>query len=339
MADQRSDHALAVESLSVAYTLKGRDSTGARRRLLAVDDVSFAIPRGTTLGIVGESGSGKTTAAMAAARLVPHSGGKIHLDGEDFGALDEAELRRARQRVQIIFQDPYSSLNPRLRAAEIVREPMIYAGRTNRAEQDRTIDELFDAVGLRPEQKSLFPHQFSGGQRQRIGIARALSTRPSLIICDEPVSALDVAVQAQILNLLKSLQRQFDLTYLFISHDLGVIQHMCDHIAVMYMGKFMEQADRDSFFAAPRHPYSRALLDAVPSIKTAARPPARLVNGAIPDLSELQTGCRFASRCPHATSICESEVPPLAPATGTSSRHYLACHLADEIGSAPVASS
>jgi peptide/nickel transport system ATP-binding protein len=216
---------------------------------------------------------------------------------------------------------------------------MIYAGRTNRAEQDRTIDELFDAVGLRPEQKSLFPHQFSGGQRQRIGIARALSTRPSLIICDEPVSALDVAVQAQILNLLKSLQRQFDLTYLFISHDLGVIQHMCDHIAVMYMGKFMEQADRDSFFAAPRHPYSRALLDAVPSIKTAARPPARLVNGAIPDLSELQTGCRFASRCPHATSICESEVPPLAPVTGTSSRHYLACHLADEIGSAPVASS
>ena len=338
MAGQDSDYALVVENLSVAYPLKGRDRAGVRRRLLAVDDVSFAIPRGTTLGIVGESGSGKTTAAMAAARLVPHSGGTIHLDGEDFGALDAAALRRARQRVQIIFQDPYSSLNPRLRAAEIVREPMLYAGRTDRAEQERIIDELFEAVGLRPEQKSLFPHQFSGGQRQRIGIARALSTRPSLIICDEPVSALDVAVQAQILNLLKSLQRQFDLTYLFISHDLGVVQHMCDEIAVMYMGKFMEQASRDSFFSAPRHPYSRALLDAVPSIEVVDRPRPPLLDGAIPDLSEPQTGCRFASRCPHALPRCENEVPVLADATGAEGHHRLACHLADEIGSGPVAS-
>ena len=333
MAKQRPDHALVVENLSVAYPLRGRDSTGARRRLLAVDDISFAIQRGSTLGIVGESGSGKTTAAMAAARLVPLIGGSIYLDGEEFGALDTASLRRARQRVQIIFQDPYSSLNPRLRAAEIVREPMIYAGRTDRAEQDRVIDQLFQAVGLRPEQKSLFPHQFSGGQRQRIGIARALSTRPTLIICDEPVSALDVAVQAQILNLLKSLQRQFDLTYMFISHDLGVIQHMCDEIAVMYMGKFMEQADRDSFFAAPRHPYSRALLDAVPSIEAAAPPQARLVDGTIPDLSELQTGCRFASRCPYAAAQCDIRVPPLELATGVTGRHFLACHFADEIGS------
>ena len=332
MAAQRPDHALVVENLSVAYPLRGRDSTGARRRLLAVDNISFAIPRGTTLGIVGESGSGKTTAAMAAARLVPLSGGTIHLDGEEFGALDTAALRRARQRVQIIFQDPYSSLNPRLRAAEIVREPMIYAGLTDRAEQDRIIDQLFQAVGLRPEQKSLFPHQFSGGQRQRIGIARALSTQPTLIICDEPVSALDVAVQAQILNLLKSLQRQFDLTYLFISHDLGVVQHMCDEIAVMYMGKFMEQADRDSFFAAPRHPYSRALLDAVPSIEAQAPPQARLVDGTIPDLSERQTGCRFASRCPYAAAQCDIGVPPLSPANGGKGRHFLACHFADEIG-------
>ena len=332
MAAQRPDHALVVENLSVAYPLRGRDSTGARRRLLAVDNISFVIPRGTTLGIVGESGSGKTTAAMAAARLVPLSGGTIHLDGEEFGALDTAALRRARQRVQIIFQDPYSSLNPRLRAAEIVREPMIYAGRTDRAEQDRIIDQLFQAVGLRPEQKSLFPHQFSGGQRQRIGIARALSTRPTLIICDEPVSALDVAVQAQILNLLKSLQRQFDLTYLFISHDLGVVQHMCDEIAVMYMGKFMEQADRDSFFAAPRHPYSRALLDAVPSIEAQAPSQARLVDGTIPDLSERQTGCRFASRCPYAAAQCDIQVPPLSLATGGKDRHFLACHFADEIG-------
>ena len=332
MAEPRPDHALVVESLSVAYPLRGRDATGARRRLLAVDDVSFAIPRGTTLGIVGESGSGKTTAAMAAARLVPRSGGRILVDGEDFGSLDEAALRRVRQRVQIIFQDPYSSLNPRLRAADIVREPMLYAGRANRVEQERVIDELFEAVGLRPEQKSLFPHQFSGGQRQRIGIARALSTRPSLIICDEPVSALDVAVQAQILNLLKSLQTQFGLTYLFISHDLGVVQHMCDEIAVMYMGRFMEQADRDSFFTAPRHPYSRALLDAVPSLEaTPSRQMASLVDGAIPDLSKPQQGCRFASRCPHAASVCRTTTPPLAPALGVAKPHHLACHLAGEI--------
>ena len=327
MAEPGPDHALVVESLSVAYRLRGRDATGARRRLLAVDDVSFAIPRGTTLGIVGESGSGKTTAAMAAARLVPRSNGRILVDGEDFGSLDEAALRRARQRVQIIFQDPYSSLNPRLRAADIVREPMLYAGRA-----DRVIDELFEAVGLRPEQKSLFPHQFSGGQRQRIGIARALSTRPSLIICDEPVSALDVAVQAQILNLLKSLQTQFGLTYLFISHDLGVVQHMCDEIAVMYMGRFMEQADRDSFFTAPRHPYSRALLDAVPGLEAApSRRMARLVDGAIPDLSKPQQGCRFASRCPHAASVCRTTSPPLVPALGVAKPHHLACHLAGDI--------
>ena len=320
--------ALDVRNLSVSFPMRGRDEDGRRRRLLAVDDVSFSVARGKTLGIVGESGSGKTTAAMALARLVPKVAGSISIDGIDFGELDAEALRQARQRVQIIFQDPYSSLNPRLRAGDIVREPLIYAGATTRAEQDRIIDELFEAVGLRPEQKSLFPHQFSGGQRQRIGIARALSTRPSLIICDEPVSALDVAVQAQILNLLKSLQDQFGLTYLFISHDLGVVQHMCDDIAVMYMGQFMEYADRQSFFAAPRHPYSQALLDAVPSIEVGATPAGgKLVDGAIPDLTQLQTGCRFASRCPHAADLCSSGVPQLDDWPG-SRGHQLACHRA-----------
>ena len=320
--------ALDVRNLSVSFPMRGRDENGRRRRLLAVDDVSFSVARGKTLGIVGESGSGKTTAAMALARLVPKVAGSISIDGIDFGELDAEALRQARQRVQIIFQDPYSSLNPRLRAGDIVREPLIYARATTRAEQDRIIDELFEAVGLRPEQKSLFPHQFSGGQRQRIGIARALSTRPSLIICDEPVSALDVAVQAQILNLLKSLQDQFGLTYLFISHDLGVVQHMCDDIAVMYMGQFMEYADRQSFFAAPRHPYSQALLDAVPSIKVGATPAGgKLVDGAIPDLTQLQTGCRFASRCPHAADLCRSRVPQLDDWPG-SRGHQLACHRA-----------
>ena len=322
--------ALDVRNLSVSFPMRGRDAGGRRRRLLAVDDVSFSVARGKTLGIVGESGSGKTTAAMAVARLVPKMAGSIIIDGTDFGALDTEALRRARQRVQIIFQDPYSSLNPRLRAADIVREPLLYAGATSRVEQDRIIDELFEAVGLRPEQKALFPHQFSGGQRQRIGIARALSTRPSLIICDEPVSALDVAVQAQILNLLKSLQAQFGLTYLFISHDLGVVQHMCDDIAVMYMGQFMEYANRESFFAAPRHPYSEALLDAVPTIEVGAQATGgKLVDGAIPDLTKPQTGCRFASRCPHVAAGCEERVPLLDVWPGTSD-HQLACYRAAE---------
>ena len=322
--------ALDVCNLSVSFPMRGRDADGHRRRLLAVDDVSFSVARGKTLGIVGESGSGKTTAAMAVARLVPKMAGSIIIDGKDFGALDTEALRRARQRVQIIFQDPYSSLNPRLRAADIVREPLLYAGATSRAQQDRIIDELFEAVGLRPEQKALFPHQFSGGQRQRIGIARALSTRPSLIICDEPVSALDVAVQAQILNLLKSLQAQFGLTYLFISHDLGVVQHMCDDIAVMYMGQFMEYANRESFFAAPRHPYSEALLDAVPSIEVGTRAAGgKLVDGAIPDLTKPQTGCRFASSCPYVAVGCEDRVPLLDVWPGTSD-HQLACYRAAE---------
>jgi peptide/nickel transport system ATP-binding protein len=320
--------ALDVQNLSVSFPMRGRDADGRRRALLAVDDVNFAIARGKTLGIVGESGSGKTTAAMAVARLVPKLAGSITIDGTDFGALDSEALRQARQRIQIIFQDPYSSLNPRLRAGDIVREPLVYAGETSRAEQDRIIDELFEAVGLRPEQKALFPHQFSGGQRQRIGIARALSTRPSLIICDEPVSALDVAVQAQILNLLKSLQGQFGLTYLFISHDLGVVQHMCDDIAVMYMGQFMEYTDRQSFFAAPRHPYSQALLDAVPTIEIGAQPAGgKLVDGEIPDLTMPQTGCRFTSRCPHARDVCSAGVPQLEDWPG-STGHRLACHLA-----------
>ena len=320
--------ALDVQNLSVSFPMRGRDADGRRRALLAVDDVNFAIARGKTLGIVGESGSGKTTAAMAVARLVPKLAGSITIDGTDFGALDSEALRQARQRIQIIFQDPYSSLNPRLRAGDIVREPLVYAGETSRAEQDRIIDELFEAVGLRPEQKALFPHQFSGGQRQRIGIARALSTRPSLIICDEPVSALDVAVQAQILNLLKSLQGQFGLTYLFISHDLGVVQHMCDDIAVMYMGQFMEYTDRQSFFAAPRHPYSQALLDAVPTIEIGAQPAGgKLVDGEIPDLTMPQTRCRFTSRCPHARDVCSAGVPQLEDWPG-STGHRLACHLA-----------
>ncbi len=322
-----SDTLLSVENLSVRFPLKGRDSAGKRKSLLAVDDVSFTIQRGQTLGIVGESGSGKTTAALAVARLVEKETGSMILDGTDFGTLTGDELRLARQRVQIIFQDPYSSLNPRLRAEDIVREPLKHADQTSRAEQDDIIDELFHAVGLRPEQKRLFPHQFSGGQRQRIGIARALAPKPSLVICDEPVSALDVAVQAQILNLLKSLQKTFNLTYLFISHDLGVVQHMCDDIAVMYMGQFVERAARNSFFAGQKHPYSQALLSAVPTIEAKSDGAVRQdISGPPPDLTKPQTGCRFAGRCPLVTDICHASTPVLLPDGGA---HQTACHLVD----------
>ena len=320
-----TDKLLTVTDLSVRFPLKGRDAEGKRKTLLAVDNVSFEIERGKTLGIVGESGSGKTTAALAVARLVEKNHGKLILNGEDFGSLSGNELRLARQRVQIIFQDPYSSLNPRLRAEDIVREPLKHAGQTSKAEQDEIIDELFHAVGLRPEQKRLFPHQFSGGQRQRIGIARALAPRPSLVICDEPVSALDVAVQAQILNLLKSLQKQFNLTYLFISHDLGVVQHMCDDIAVMYMGQIVETTDRGAFFAKQHHPYSQALLSAVPTIESRDMNAGRQdISGPPPDLTVPQTGCRFAGRCPLVEAKCHESVPALAPVGGI---HQTACHL------------
>jgi len=296
--------------------------------LTAVDDVSFSIARGETLGLVGESGSGKTTTALAIARLVDAYKGNVKLDDTQLLSLDSEELRLARSRFQFIFQDPFSSLNPRLKAEAIVREPLDNLGSYSGDERQKVIDELFEAVGLRPEQKKLFPHQFSGGQRQRIGIARALATRPELIICDEPVSALDVAVQAQILNLLRKLQDDFGLTYLFISHDLGVVQHMCDSIAVMYMGKIVEHADRLSLFNNPQHPYTQALLAAVPSIDRERRKNTKrmLIPGDLPDAMNLPAGCRFASRCPKASDVCRKTEPALEEHT---LHHKVACHHID----------
>jgi peptide/nickel transport system ATP-binding protein len=237
--------------------------------------------------------------------------------------------------VQFIFQDPYSSLNPRQRAEDVVREPLQSLTRTTAAEQQAIVDDLFAHVGLRPEQKRLFPHQFSGGQRQRIGIARALSTQPELIICDEPVSALDVAVQAQILNLLRRLQAEYGLTYLFISHDLGVVQHMCDSVAVMYMGKIVEHADRLSLFNNPLHPYTAALLSAVPTVDKTLRQKSRriLIPGDPPDPVNLPKGCRFANRCPVAQARCREEAPELKQ---VAEGHRIACHLVDERAQSPL---
>ena len=317
---------LQVDNLSVRFAVKRGGLFSKKAFLYAVDDISFQLRAGETLAIVGESGSGKSTAALAIARLVQAHSGSVQLNGEEFLSLEDEALRQARAQVQFIFQDPYASLNPRLRAEAVVREPLNSLGIASEAEQQTIIDDLFEAVGLRKEQQRLFPHQFSGGQRQRIGIARALATRPKLIICDEPVSALDVAVQAQILNLLRRLQTEFDLTYLFISHDLGVVQHMCDSVAVMYMGKIVEYADRLSLFNNPQHPYTKALLSAVPSVDKKRREATTriLIPGDPPDPISPPKGCRFANRCPVATAECELTQPPLKQ---LGERHQVACHL------------
>ncbi|GLK65709.1 MULTISPECIES: ABC transporter ATP-binding protein [Paracoccus] len=312
---------LSVRDLRVHFP------TGRGGTIHAVDGVSFDIPRGQTLGIVGESGSGKTTTALAVMRLAPITSGKIDLDGIPISRIEGQELRRARPRFQMVFQDPFSSLNPRDRVGRIIRQPMDLLGLLQPPQRDARVEELLAQVGLRPELKSLYPHQFSGGQRQRIGLARALATKPDLIVFDEPVSALDVAVQAQVLNLIRRLQRETGLTYLFISHDLGVVRHVCDEIAVMYLGRIVEKASAARIFASPRHPYTQALIAAAPSLAPEHRRRgggARL-QGDPPSPVNLPPGCPFASRCPIAVNDCRSRIPTLRElAPGQA----VACHLA-----------
>ena len=320
---------LQMRDVEVCFSLK-RSGLFAKPPLLrAVDGVSLSVRKGQTMGIVGESGSGKTTLALAVARLVQVTGGQIDMNGVDLLGLSGEALRNERHNMQFIFQDPYSSLNPRLRAEKIVREPLDRLNIGSIRSRDDRVRELFEQVGLRRDQLRLFPHQFSGGQRQRIGIARAIASNPSLVICDEPVSALDVGVQAQILNLLRRLQEQLGLTYVFISHDLGVIQHMCDDIAVMYMGKIVEQADRESLFNDPKHPYTRALLSAVPSADPNRRNRERRITiaGDPPNPINLPPGCRFASRCPLAEERCRVDTPQLGDVAQS---HRVACHLVDK---------
>ena len=320
---------LQMRDVEVCFSLK-RSGLFAKPPLLrAVDGVSLSVRKGQTMGIVGESGSGKTTLVLAVARLVQVTGGQIDMNGVDLLGLSGEALRNERHNMQFIFQDPYSSLNPRLRAEKIVREPLDRLNIGSIRSRDERVRELFEQVGLRRDQLRLFPHQFSGGQRQRIGIARAIASNPSLVICDEPVSALDVGVQAQILNLLRRLQEQLGLTYVFISHDLGVIQHMCDDIAVMYMGKIVEQADRESLFNDPKHPYTRALLSAVPSADPNRRNRERRITiaGDPPNPINLPPGCRFASRCPLAEERCRVDTPQLGDVAQT---HRVACHLVEK---------
>ncbi len=327
------DSLLSLRGLKVHFPLPSRGLFTESGAVHAVDGISIEVKRGTTFGIVGESGSGKSTAALAVMRLVPITAGEVWLGDKNITELKGGDLLAMRRKVQIIFQDPYSSLNPRMRAGQIVREPMDLMKVGDPATRGDRVAELFERVGLRPEQQALFPHQFSGGQRQRIGVARALASQPELVVCDEPVSALDVAIQAQILNLLRQLQDEFNLTYLFISHDLGVVQYVCDEIAVMYLGEVVEQADRISLFTRPLHPYTWTLLSAVPSAKTKGRTRRIHLQGDPPSPIDLPPGCRFAARCPFAEAQCHTARPPLREIGGPG--HKVACHLVSETGVAP----
>ena len=290
----------------------------------AVDDVSFDVARGETLALVGESGCGKTTTGRALLRLIEPTRGSVHFDGTDVMALTGESLRRMRRHMQIVFQDPYGSLNPRMTVGEAVREGLVVHQLAEGSDADRRVSHLLDEVGLRPEYASRFPHEFSGGQRQRIGIARALAVEPSFIVCDEPVSALDVSVQAQVVNLLRDLQRDRGLSYLFIAHDLAVVSHMADRVAVMYLGRIVELAPRAALFAGARMPYTKALLSAVPVPVPGAVRQRILLAGDPPSPVNPPSGCVFHPRCPHPLKdvACTRVVPPLEEkAPG----HFVAC--------------
>ena len=315
---------LEVRDLVKHYSVGGGFFGRGRKQLRAVDGVSFSIGRGETLGLVGESGCGKSTVGKAVLRLVEPTSGQVTLEGEEITGLGSAALLDRRKRMQVIFQDPYSSLNPRMTAGEIVQEPLINFGIGSRAEQRDRVALLFARVGLRPDQRANYPHEFSGGQRQRLGIARALALGPSVIIGDEPVSALDVSVQAQVINLMMDLQQEFGLSYLFVAHDLGVFEHISHRVAVMYLGKIVEIAARAALFETPRHPYTEALLAAVPVSHPRARRARTVLTGDVPSPINPPPGCRFHTRCPIAVARCRQEEPPLVV---DASGHGVACHL------------
>jgi oligopeptide transport system ATP-binding protein len=315
---------LEVSNLVKQYPVRG----GILRRKIgtvhAVDGVSFTVGVGETLGLVGESGCGKSTVARSILRLVEPSSGSIRLNGCDITRLGKTELRSHRRSMQIIFQDPFASLNPRMTAGDIVGEPLSVHGlATGQAKRER-VAELFEQVGLRPDQMLNYPHQFSGGQRQRICIARALALGPDLIVCDEPVSALDVSIQAQVINLLIDLQRKHDFSYLFIAHDLAVVAHISHRVAVMYLGRIVEIADKTELFANPRHPYTQALLASVPVANPKTRSLKPLIDGDVPSPINPPSGCAFHTRCRYVMDRCKSETPVLVDA-GT--QHQVACFL------------
>ncbi len=296
-------------------------------RVHAVDDISFSIHPGETLGLVGESGCGKSTAGRAVLGLTLPTSGEVYLQGRRIDTLGQRQMREVRRSMQVIFQDPYSSLNARMTVGDIVAEPLINFGIANSTERRKRVSELLDHVGLPRDAIERYPSEFSGGQRQRIGIARALAPRPSVIICDEPVSALDVSVQAQVINLLEDLQEEFGISYLFIAHDLAVVEHISHRVGVMYLGKIVEIADKHSLFATPQHPYTEALLSAVP-LPDPEKPSNRIVlKGDLPSPLSPPFGCRFHTRCPYAFERCRIEEPTLRE---VKPGHLAACHLRDD---------
>ncbi len=323
------DVLLRVENVVKYFPVRGTRLFQQKEYVHAVDGVSLAVPRGQTFGVVGETGCGKSTLARCIARLHDVTSGRVVFDGQDITKLSQRRMRPLRQEIQMIFQDPIGSLNPRRRVGSIIGDPYAIHGLASGAERKRRVQELMERVGLNPEHFNRFPAEFSGGQRQRIGVARALAFRPKLIICDEPVSALDVSIQAQVINLLADLQADFGLTYVFIAHDLSVVRHVSNSVAVMYLGKITEIASADELFTRPRHPYTGALLSAVPlpDPDLSDQRQQIILAGDVPSPVAPPSGCRFHPRCPKAAPICVTEDPPLEPRLGDGSEHPAACHL------------
>ena len=322
---------LKVEGLKQYFPIKGGFLGRTVNHVKAVDDITFTIYEGETVSIVGESGCGKSTTGRAILRLEEPTEGSVSFQGTDITKLSKGKMRKYRKDMQIIFQDPYASINPRQTVASVLNEAMHIQNVLPKGERRARIEELLETVGLRAYQADRYPHEFSGGQRQRIGIARALSVNPKLIICDEAVSALDVSIQAQVLNLLEELQNEFGLTYLFISHDLGVVRHISDRIIVMYLGKIVEIADKTSLFENPQHPYTKALLSAIPVPDPDAKKERIVLKGDVPSPIDPPTGCRFHTRCPFATDKCKAVEPKLRKTGLMMEGHEAACHYMEEI--------
>lgn len=297
----------------------------SKKSVKAVNRVSFEIKEGETFSLVGESGCGKSTTGRLVTRLLTPDEGKIWINGEEISQMNETKLREVRKQVQMVFQDPYASLNPRMKIRDVVAEPLIIHSKLSVKERERTVAEMLEVVGLNSYHAEKFAHEFSGGQRQRIGIARALILKPKLIVADEPVSALDVSIQSQILNLLKDLQEEFQLTYLFISHDLSVVEHISDKIGVMYLGSLVESAPKETLFANPQHPYTKALLSSVPIPDPRAKRERIILQGDVPSPVNPPPGCLFHTRCPYAMEICRTTPPDLRKAAEDD--HLVACHL------------
>ncbi|WRP07863.1 dipeptide ABC transporter ATP-binding protein [Rossellomorea aquimaris] len=315
---------LKVENLKKHFPITGGILGRPVSSVKAVDGVSFTVNKGETLGIVGESGCGKSTTGRMLMRLIDPSEGKVTFEDRELTSLSNSEMRKVRREMQMVFQDPFASLNPRHTVEQILEEPLKVHGMGSAKERKKRVHELLNIVGLSSYHAKRYPHQFSGGQRQRIGIARALMTKPKLIIADEPVSALDVSIQSQVLNLMQDLQKEFGLTYIFIAHDLGVVRHISDRVGVMYLGKMVELSNSETLYETPLHPYTQALLSAVPVPDPDFKRETILLQGDIPSPSNPPGGCTFHTRCPHATEICKQKVPEFKE---HQPGHYVACHL------------